>query len=75
MGMGREMLEEANIDKWVEEDLQKSRTTWTTRDGRVLKIQDMDLDHINNTIAYLNKNDKVVPDMMYKVKFIKEVIN
>lgn len=30
-------------------------TTWTTADGRVLKIADMDLQHLKNTCAWMER--------------------
>ena len=45
-------------------------STWTTRDGKVLKMSEMQEDHIRNSIRYLDRNpikhcitgDKGLPD-------------
>ena len=72
MGMGRELLEEHLADRFIYEESQLYKETWVTRDGRKIKITDMDLDHLENTINYLNRHGKMVPKLMYEVKKIKE---
>ncbi len=47
-----------------DEDFNKYRDIWRTKDGRILKIKDMELSHIKNCIKKFGKNN--VPKLMLK---------
>jgi hypothetical protein len=74
MGMGAEMLQEMMCDEYLADDLMRNRETWDTKDGRMIKIIQMETAHIENTIAYLERNMKVVPSLMYEVLKIREAV-
>ena len=74
MGMGAEMYEDLLLQQLAEESWMESRTTWKTRDGRVIPIKEMTTDHIRNTINYLNNNDKVIPTLMLEVLKVREIM-
>lgn len=74
MGLGAELMDEALCNYYLQEDLQLNRTSWTTRDGRKLKIVDMETDHIENTIKYLSNHGKTVPKLMYETLKVRSMV-
>lgn len=72
MGLGAEMMAESLEDEMLDFHLAKNRKVWQTKDGRKIKIEDMETSHIENTINYLSRNDKVVPELMYTVLMIRK---
>lgn len=74
MGEYAEMAFEAEFYDWHDPDAEElaelkrqqqlARTTWKTREGRILAITDMESDHLDNTIRYLERNGSTVPVLM-----------
>jgi len=72
--MGSEAMEDMLINEHVRNIQNYSRTTWTTRDGEVLKITEMETSHITNVIAMCNRKGIAAPALMYQVLKIRESI-
>ena len=59
MSYGLEVLEEFLIDQDVALEMKYRELEsgeWSTRDGELIKIENMDIQHIRNCIRMLNRN-------------------
>jgi len=53
--------------EWAHNPIPRRRTTWTTREGKILEISKMETSHIKNCINLLRKKQIPVPSEFYRV--------
>jgi len=72
MGLGQEMMEEMAAQYYYAEYLAENGF-WETKDGRTLRISEMDTRHIQNCLRMLGRtgDDKTILGEMY-VRNMKE---
>lgn len=74
MGMGQEYRNEMAINNFLQEQATMQLTrdkSWKTRDGRLLKISDMDTEHLVSTVKFLIRNQNY-PNCIVFIKMMKE---
>lgn len=59
--------------QYEENDYQARMGNWTTKDGKTIKIKDMETSHIKNCIAFIKRNDMIDLYEPFVVAFEEEL--